>query len=182
MKPLKTILTYALLWIVWHGSNSLSLLTTYHAITAKEWQYIVYNYTSIIIVYHTSYATFRHYFKRFSFAKFQQLNVWQKIGYAAKLQPLAILMIVAAYVALSVWIDVVLMGIKTPSIFINIDRRFLRIRECVLFAAIMASYITYKKRQRGLTKARNNAYKQLQKKVLKFNELDEQIKGETWCN
>jgi hypothetical protein len=182
MKPLKIILCHAAIWTLWYALNSLSLITTYQMLTGKDWLLIAYNYLSIITFFYCILFVMESFFYGFSWFRYQRLKTLQKIRYIVKIQHFIVLGVIAMYIAVSVWMDNSFSGYKANTIFLTIDRRFTRLSAYVLLAIGYAHYRTYKKRQQGLRQARNKAYKHLQKKTLRFNELDAKIDDEVNLN
>jgi hypothetical protein len=185
MKPhslLKSIFNHTMLWLLWYSINSISIFAKISSFGSSAWLQLAFNYLSLIAVFYAVINIMMRFFNRFSFIRYQSIKGHRAIFYLLKIEIFCVVLVVALYIAIAIFLDGKYFGYNYPDLFTHIDRRLMRVIGYVLFAAGYAYYCCYKRKQQQLAKANNKRLKKLQTDTHILKELYKQLTDEKSLN
>jgi hypothetical protein len=164
------VVKHVALWLLWFCLNSIMIFGSDIPLNGVFWLQTAANFASVIVIYYSVFFILRNLYNRFDFAKYNTLSFWGRIFYMIKPEVVAVIALVAAYTAFSIWYDR-LAGYQYPNLLAHIDKRFTRVLPYVLFSGLNSFYAWYKQRQKQLAKANRMRYKKLEKDTHQIREL-----------
>lgn len=157
------MLTHVIGWILWYTANSMSAFAKMPRFTPLEWWQLCYNYLSLVIIFYASCWVMQRFFGRFSIVRYRSFSGIKKIRYLLKSETLLVLLVLVAYLGISLLLDNLFFGYAHQEYLLQLERRFTRVSTYVVTATGYAYYKWYilKLEKRNLsTKLRLNTMHQ----------------------
>jgi hypothetical protein len=181
-KRIKTILIHLAIWVLWLLFNLYELEVPITALDTSGWLQLIYNYTSLVIVFYTISWIMINFYRFFSYFKYASLKGQERVKYAVNSKVFLLPLVIVLYVSVSIFLDNNLFGYKYPTIMSHILQRLTRILLYVI-SAVVYSYLYYSlNKLKKMIIARNRRVRQLQADNRELRKLIKQLSDESLLN
>jgi hypothetical protein len=176
MKPSfrNTLIKHITVWVLWFGLNSITIFGSNVPLSGDFWLQTSANFVTLIIIYYAVFFIMRNFYERFDYSKYSTLSLQGRIFYWVKIEVIAVLALIVAYTAFSIWYDRIL-GYNYPNVLAHIDKRFTRVLPYVMFSALNSFYAWYRQRQKQLAVINKMRYKKLEDDTKQIRELYQKL-------
>jgi hypothetical protein len=176
MKPSfrSTLIKHITVWVLWFGLNSITIFGSNVLLNGDFWLQTSANFATLIIMYYAVFFIMRHLYDRFDYSKYNALSSQGRILYWFKAEVIAVIALVVAYTAFSIWYDRIL-GYNYPNLLAHIDKRFTRALPYVMFSGLNSFYAWYQERQKQLAVVNKIRYKKLEEDTKQIKELYQKL-------
>lgn len=140
------------------------------SLSAAFWLDVIINFTALVVTYYSVFFIMRNLYQRFDFTKYETLSLGGQIFYWFKVEFIAIIALVIAYIVLLIGYDRIL-GYNYPDVLSHIDRRFTRVLPYIMFSCVNSFIAWYRKRQKQLAIVNKMRYKKLEEDTRQIREL-----------
>jgi hypothetical protein len=172
MKPSfrNTVIKHISAWVLWFGLNSITIFGSNVPLNGAFWLQTSANFATLVLMYYAVFFVMRNLYNRFDFGKYQILGLHNRFFYLVKAEVLAVIALIVAYTAFSIWYDRIL-GYQYPNVLAHIDKRFTRLLPYVMFSGLNSFYVWYQQRQKQLARLNKMRYKKLEKDTQQIRDL-----------
>jgi hypothetical protein len=103
-KPFAIVALHSMLWVIWFGLHSLSLIMYGQTFTSLDWLIACYDYGSLVLVFYGITFFIKKYFFHYKWSSQEGLTTMQQLRRWIRIELFAALAILAAYIAVSVYL------------------------------------------------------------------------------
>ncbi len=172
VKQPKTLSLHFLLWSLWFGLNSLSLVRDSRQLTTDQWLQLAWNYLSLVMVFYAITSISRSFFNNLSFHRIQSYRWPGKAWYIlTRREVFYIAGITTLYVGISIFLDNVAFGYNYPDLFSHIDRRLSRVMPYIPLAVLYTLYQFQMAKMKGRLQKNNTRIYHLKDHISKLEQI-----------
>jgi hypothetical protein len=142
----KTIYKHFALWLIWFTFNTLQVVKIIAHQKLIFWMQLAYNYLSLVIVFYAITGTLTTFFKYYALG-IRSNKYRHKIFYIFNTQLLLIVVIIVAYILVSIFMDTNFFENIYPDYFFHFFQRFNRVLAYIFAAIGYAYFLFYKNKQ-----------------------------------